>query len=238
MKRIFVPTKSPVNWKNVRADTDLHWESVTAAMTLALSWEAAGADGFPVEVQTMLDASECVGLRKLTMLLAVPEYEVDLPGGQRPAQTDAMVVAKGYDGLVTIAVEGKVDEPFGPTVGEKRAKGSEAVNTRLEFLHKRLGLTEPAPDATSYQLLNRTACALLTAFDFEARLAVMLVHSFSSRNEKFDEFAEFVKLFGCEAAVGSLVQLRELGGIRLFAGWCKGDERLVEVGERARPQNR
>ncbi len=231
MKRIFVPTKSPVNWKDLLADPDMHWKELKSAMTLALSWEAAIADGFPPEVRVVLDSSDCVGFRQLKLLLALPEYKTALPGGGKPSQTDVMVIAKGYDGLVAMAVEGKVDESFGPTMGEKRAEKSEGIKARLEFLHKALSFSEPVPDDIRYQFLSRTVSALIAAKEFDARLAIMLVQSFSRENKWFDDFTRFVHLFGPTPSIGQLSNLGEFHGIRLYAGWCKGDERYLELGE-------
>jgi hypothetical protein len=36
---------------------------------------------------------------------------VELPGGERPSQTDILALCSNDDGLVAIAVEAKVDEP-------------------------------------------------------------------------------------------------------------------------------
>jgi hypothetical protein len=41
-----------------------------------------------------------------------------LPGGGHPSQNDILVLAKRNKDLVAIAVEGKVSESFGETVGD------------------------------------------------------------------------------------------------------------------------
>jgi hypothetical protein len=91
-------------------------------MTLARSWEAV--HGFPPEVSAALATTTDPVLKDLSMLIAIPEYQVALPGGDRPSQTDLLVLARGAEGLVAIAVEGKVDEAFGPTVEQKLAVNS------------------------------------------------------------------------------------------------------------------
>jgi len=54
-----------------------------------------------------------------------------LPGGAAASQNDVWVLGEISNGLVSIAVEGKVSETFGPTVGEwlenitARKKGGE-----------------------------------------------------------------------------------------------------------------
>ncbi len=225
MTQILVPTDSAEDWKRLLAKPDLHWKVGYSAMTLARAWEAARARGFPPEVDAILRTSGLPGWVALRLLLAIPEYQVPLPGGQRPSQTDLMALARSADGLVAIAVEGKVDESLGPTVGEKRAERSAGVDERLRYLLDTLELPD-CPDETRYQLLHRTASALLVARDFAAESAVMLVHSFSPSGKWFEDFAAFVKLFGQEAEAGRLVFLGKRGGVPLYVGWCVGDQQF------------
>jgi hypothetical protein len=221
-KRIYIPTQSYEDWKRLLAKPDLHWKAGYSAMTLARSWEAA--HGFPPEVAATLSTTTDPVLQDLSMLIAIPEYQVALPGGDRPSQTDLLVLARGAEGLVAIAVEGKVDETFGPTVEQKRAKNSNGVNTRLHFLTESLGLTEPIQGNIRYQLLHRTVSAMLIAEQFSAKAAVMLVHSFSLTNKWFDDFAAFAALFGIKAQVGSLAAVGLRRNLPLFIGWCSGDQ--------------
>jgi len=128
-------------------------------------------------------------------------------------------------GVAAVAVEGKVDEAFGPTVGEKRGEASAGVDERLSWLIDFLEF--PAcPDTIRYQLLHRTASALLAAQQFDAAAAVMLVHSFSPNSQWFDDFAEFVGLFGLESEVGRVQRVAHDVGMPLFLGWCQGDKRF------------
>jgi len=100
----------------------------------------------PPEVLAALESATDPLFQDLKLLLVIPEYQVDLPGGQRPSQTDVFVLMRGSRGLVAIAVEGKVDEAFGPTVGEKRAEASAGVIRRLAWLSNRLGLSSQRPE--------------------------------------------------------------------------------------------
>jgi hypothetical protein len=52
------------------------------------------------------------------LLLAIPEYKVSLPGWGAASQNDIFCLARTQHGLVSIMVEGKVNEPFGPLVKE------------------------------------------------------------------------------------------------------------------------
>ena len=118
MGTIAIPSSGPHEWQRVLAKPDLHWKPGASAMTLAACWEAARGE-FPGEVQNVLDTSGFPDLAGARPLLIIPEFRVPLPGGDRASQTDVFVLAKGASGLVAVAVEGKVEEPFGPEIGEK-----------------------------------------------------------------------------------------------------------------------
>ncbi|MCP4643317.1 MAG: hypothetical protein GY851_22915 [bacterium] len=227
MGMIAIPSNGPEDWQQVLADPLLHWRSGASAMTLAVAWEDARGE-FPPEVDAMLNGSSLPELRGTQPLLVIPEYGVALPGGSRASKTDAFVVAKGNQGLVTIAVEGKVDEPFGPLVGEKRRNASDGQSKRLEFLRCKLGLSE-LPDDIRYQLLHRSASALLTAEDFGAVSAVMLVHSFSAQEKWFDDFQRFAELLGVSVEPNRLYAVPRNSKPSFSVGWCCGDLRFTEL---------
>jgi Domain of unknown function (DUF6946)/HD domain len=168
---------------------------------------------------------EGVGFRsrpELELLLALPEHEVPLPGGTRPSQTDLFVLARtpAHD-LVAIAVEGKAEEPFGDqTVAEWRAEESPGRPKRLDYLLDVLGLPDDESLAPiRYQLLHRTASAVIEARRFGARHAVMLVHSFSASDAWFGDFAAFASLYGVSAAKASTLRAQQLDDVALHLGW-------------------
>lgn len=222
VKRILIPTQSPLDWKRLLAKPDLHWKPGASAMATASSWEAA--DGLPREVQAALSSGPAA-LRDLDLVIAVPEWEVPLPGGSTSSHTDVLAVATSAHGLVVIAVEAKVDEPFGPTIGEKRAEASGGQHERLRYLHETLGLTQPLPDTLRYQLLHRSASAVLTARRFHAETAVMLVQSFSPEARWFDDFRAFASALGAAVAAGAVGCVPSACAPALYVGWCAGDQR-------------
>lgn len=209
----------PGQWAQFLADPIKHWRMGYSARTLAYSWQEA--DGFPAEVRAALASSETFA--DIEMLLGIPEHQVPLPGGSRPSQNDLWVLARCGSGLVSIAVEGKVGEPFGPTVAEWQAEGSKGKDKRLAFLCDLLGLPQPVPGAIRYQLLHRTASALLEAQRFNAPHAVMLVHSFSQSHQWFDDYSAFVRLFGVETEINRLVSLGPRSDIDLSLCWVVGN---------------
>ena len=128
--------------------------------------------------------------------MAIPEWEVDLPGGTRPSQTDVLAITRNEFGLVILGVEAKVDETFGPTLGEKKVATSAGQFERISYLDLELGCATPLDDSIRYQLLHRTVSAILTARSFHADIAVMLVQSFSPNSrwrEDFKAFAEAIR---------------------------------------------
>jgi hypothetical protein len=79
--------------------------------------------------------------------------------------------------------------------------------------------------AIRYQLLHRTASTIIEAEKFKAENALMLVHSFSQSNEGFDDYSQFLALFGTSAEADSLVLAENINGIDLYFGWVKGEEK-------------
>jgi hypothetical protein len=75
-----VPTKTGADWQPLLAKPLLHWKPGASAMTAAASWEAA-ADSLPPEITTLLESSRDPLLLGQRLLIAMPEWQVQLPGG-------------------------------------------------------------------------------------------------------------------------------------------------------------
>lgn len=216
MSRIYIPASSAEQWAQFLAEPVKHWRQGFSARTLAYSWQEAG--GFPSEVGAVLAPQ----FPSAELLLALPEHQVPLPGGSRPSQNDIWVLAKSQGQLVSIAVEGKVSEAFGPTVQEWQAESSPGKAARLSYLLNVLGLSTVS-EAMRYQLLHRTASAIIEAQRFNAAHAVMLVHSFSQSSEWFQDYAAFVALMGGSAKENSLVSVGSRSGVSLHLAWVRGN---------------
>src|SRR4030067_2727944 len=107
------------------------WKRGYSARTLAHCWH--DADGFPKEVHAVLTAAD--PFRDIELLVAIPEHKVPLPpANAQRSQNDIWVLARCATGLVSIAVEGKVGEPFGETVSEWMATPTSVKKKRFEFL--------------------------------------------------------------------------------------------------------
>jgi len=175
MNRIYIPATCPDDWKMFLAEPEKQWKSGYSARALAYCWQEVG--GIPEDIASILMKKK--ELDGLETLLTIPEYQVPLPGGGHPSQNDVWVLARAKEGLVSIAVEGKVSEPFGLTIGEWKKDFSPGKKLRLKYLCSLLGFLKQPIDDVRYQLLHRTASAIIEANRFHARYAVMVVHSFS-----------------------------------------------------------
>lgn len=230
VSRIYLPTSGPADWRRLLADPSKQWRSGFSAKTLAHSWEAAG--GLPPEIASMLRA---LG-DEPDLLLALPEHKVPLPGGSRgESQNDLFALIRVGERTLVVTIEGKVDEPFGQLLGDWKANASPGKRQRLAFLCERLGLPEEQlPPDLHYQLLHRTASALIEADRFKTDAAAMIVHSFSPQRRWFDAFARFVSLFGCTAGPGRLIPVRPDASRPLYLGWACGDPQFLAAGEEER----
>ena len=72
--------------------------------------------------------------RSARLIDAFLERGVDLGDGARPSQTDLMAIVSLGDRLGILAVEAKVDDPFGPTVSEWLADNDRDDSQKLARL--------------------------------------------------------------------------------------------------------
>jgi len=226
MPRILAFTSGPQDWQALLADPVKHWKSGYSARTLAHSWEAV--DGFPSEVALPFTQSTEPLLESLAPILAVPEFKVPLPGGVRASQNDIFVLARSSSGPVSIMVEGKANESFGPTLDEWRSEATPGKEERLSFLLRSLGLGTVLAGSIRYQLLHRAASAIITGEQYRATAAVLLVHSFSQVRAGWSDYQAFTRLFGVEATVGSVQRLGSSSSVPLFGVWVVGNPMYLE----------
>lgn len=223
----YLPSQSPFEWRKLLADPVEQWKPGFSARTLAFSWQSA--NGFPLEVREKLAPA----FGEIEPLVAIPEHKVPMPGKGAASQTDLWVLARSADELVSIAVEGKVSEPFGPSIDEWLHQQSENKVFRLSELQRLLGRASPFPGSIRYQLLHRSASAILEARRFNARHAVMLVHSFSGSKEWFGDFEAFAKELGVPMDADRLLPVFDLEGVKFWIAWVCGDQRLLTIVDQA-----
>ncbi len=208
------------------------WQKGFSARSLAYAWERK--NDFPDELKKVLKQSGIAKFKHMEMLLGFPEYKVSLPGGSTTSQNDIFVLGRASDGLVVIAVEGKVDEPFGELIEDWKLDSSEGKVERLKYLSDRLGVDFNKVDGIRYQLIHRTASAVILAERFHASTALMLVHSFSQDDLWIDDYGNFVKLFNsnsnADIGINKITRAyNRIRGVDLCFGWVKGDKKYLEA---------
>lgn len=227
MNNIYIPSKSSESWKELLAEPDKQWKSGYSARSLAYCWEEA--QGFPESIKEVFNECTYKLFHSIEFLLGIPEHKVELPPkGGHPSQNDLYVLAKSNDELISITVEGKVNEPLGELVSEWIVDGSPGKFERLEFLIELLELNNKDLSQIRYQLLHRTASALLEAQRFSAPHALMMVHSFSQEHKWFEDFADFVALYGIEAKFNTIHHVGEISGKELYLAWITGEEEYLK----------
>jgi hypothetical protein len=218
MSKVYIPTVGPDDWKRLLAEPTKQWRTGFSAKTLAHCWERA--NGMPPEIASMLRPYG----DPVELLLAIPEYKVPLPGASRAeSQNDVFALARVGDRTFAIMVEGKVAEPFSQKLGDWLQNASEGKLKRLAFIKGMLGLTLPLPENIYYQLLHRTASAVIEAKRFKADAAAMIVHSFSEERIWFGAFMQFASLFGVTAVANELSAVQSNAKPPLYLGWACGD---------------
>jgi hypothetical protein len=229
MKKIYLPSTGADDWRRLLADPGKHWETGFSAKALAHCWEHAdkSPSGLPLEIANLLRTGDS----EPALLLALPEHKVYLPGSELGAsQNDIFALIRVGPRTIAATIEGKVEEPFGPQLGDWMVDASPGKRERLAYLCKVLGLEQRAlPHDLHYQLLHRTASAVIEAERFKTDTAAMLVHSFSPTSRWFDAFAHFASLFGCKAEPGKLMAVRPNGLRPLHLGWARGDPQFLTV---------
>lgn len=218
MPKIYVPTLGAESWRSLLADPVKHWKIGYSARTLANCWQAV--DGLPPEIAALFGEGA-------ELLIAIPEHKVSLGDAGRDSQTDVFALVKSKNKTIAVAVEGKVNESFGPTIRDWYLDPSPGKQKRLEFLCDKIGVTFPPPDDLHYQLFHRTASAVLEAERFKTDEAAMIVRSFSPDNKWLDAYAAFLVLFGLAAKPGQLVGKTLPSGRTLYFGWAEGNPRFL-----------
>ena len=209
----FVEMRGLSDWQARLGDPDRHWRAGYSARMLAERW--TDDPGIPAEVAAMLDPPA-------ELLYAIPEYRVPVPGRGADSQCDLLALVRTKGRLGVVAVEGKVDETFGPTIGEWLSAGGENRKDRLMGLCGLLDCPNDPPHALRYQLFHRAAAAVIEARRIGASLAVAIVHSFSASHRWLDDFEAFSDHIGQPATRGAFRDRTLSDGLALRLGWASG----------------
>ena len=228
LHRFHVPLTKPEDIVPHLAKQSLHWKKGHSAQELAVAWFKA-KDGIPCTVRNVLES--CTECASIELIDGFFEQEVDLRTAGRNSQTDLMVLASWGNELGIVAVEGKVDEPFGELVSDWN-DGSDGKRKRLLGLCATLGLNTNQVGGLRYQLLHRTASAVYEAQRYRAHRAIMLVHSFSPTKRWFDDFARFSDAMGMSIKLPDTVSpLKLCEKISLRIAWVSDILRSYILGD-------
>ncbi|KAA0920759.1 hypothetical protein FLO80_00870 [Aquicoccus porphyridii] len=186
-------------------------------MAAARSWEAS----FPPEVAASLGDS-------VELQIAIVEHKVRMPGIGYPSQCDVFALTRADGTDQAVAIEAKVNEPFGRTIGEWLGPSPSANKLeRLGTICAWFGHSMP-PLGLRYQLFHRTAAAIVEARRFHRPMAAMVVQSFSPGRMWFDDFATFSEWLTGLPLSDDHAETELPDGLRLRLAWAQGDSRYLE----------
>ena len=227
IKRLFVPTLGPTDWRRLLADPETQWEPRKSALEMAVCWESVRTSdrGLPPEVARTLDSVPELSGAKL--LLGIPEHQVSLPPRGRPSQNDLWALLRKDALTISMTIEAKAGEPLDQLVKDWLPKDGERSGklARLQELQRLLGIPEVDVSHLRYQLLHRTASALIEAKRFGAGVAVMLVQSFNrtADEESWRDVRRFGEVMGAPIEEGRVVPSPRPTDIPLYLGWANSE---------------
>ncbi len=194
-----------------------HWKEGRSAKCLIDSWWKE--NDIPVSIRRMLD--DVPEWRNAALVDAFAERCTSLDDG-RPShsQSDLLAIVGLTAGIAVLSIEAKVDEGFDKTVGQWIGNGSEGKAIRLAKLAALLGIQAQGIEGLRYQLLHRTAAALLEANRYRTHQAAMIVQSWCPDRSSFGDYLAFCAALGIlEPKANELTGPISLGGVQLRLGW-------------------
>ena len=223
MNRLFTRTLGPTDWRRLLAKPETQWEPGKSALEMAVCWESARTTprGLPAEVANALDSvNELAGAE---LVIGIPEHQVDFPGGGHPSQNDLWALLRKDSLHLSMTIEAKAGEPLDKLVADwlKDANSRSGKPARLEALQRELGIADADVSHLRYQLLHRTASALVEARRFGAGVAVMLVQSFNrtADEESWQDFRRFGEVMGADVREDGVVPSTRPTDVPLYLGW-------------------
>ena len=237
MLRLFTSTRGISSWRERLSDPEKHWKRRYSAFEAAVSWELAARSecGLPTEIGNILSEA---GYLSPSLLQAIPEHKVDLPGGNAASQSDVWALIDTAQGRLSLTVEAKANETFGAkSLGawlveppEDKRSGREA---RWEYVRKHLPGQKPDQyRGVRYQLLHRCAAAVIEAQRWKLAHACFIVQAFCAPDESYAEFELFCGALNCPTEKHRLATTR-VGDVTLSVGWVDSqfatDEQIAAV---------
>jgi len=223
IKQLFIQSDGPSDWKKKLSNQNRQWKRGKSAFEAAISWENASRSiyGLPTRIRNRL--KNVTELKDATLLLGIIEHKVSLKSSGHSSQSDLWGLLKTNIGLVSMSVEAKAGEPFGQNIEQwlNKDKKKSGRQKRLEFLREVLMIEHKIPSDIKYQLIHRTASAILEAERFKTKAALMVVQSFLPDAKALDDFRKFSNLMGAEIGKNEIRQVKRICGIPLFLCWVE-----------------
>lgn len=213
-------TRGTEGWRDFRAHPPRHWKDNQAALRLARLWEAADPEA-PLELAR---AFWTTPFASFTPVVAIPAYEVDMPGGRTGALNDLFVLGTIGTELAVLMVQGKVTDEVGPTLDEWLTMPAPGRLRRLGFLKAELNLPDPLPDSTCCNLIHHAAAPLVEARRLKARYAALVVVAFGVAGVCLEEYAEFARLLHVTGKPGLIERIPTQNDPELWIGWADADQ--------------
>jgi len=218
LPRIHVPLRKPEDVIPHLGKGDQHWRDGYSAKSVCTSWFSA--NDVPHAVRHVLDQAD--EYRGAELIDAWLERCTHLPWGRgNPSQTDLLAILRLKDGLGVLGVEAKVKESFGPLVGDWLQDGRPNKAERLGGLCELLQVRREGVTNLRYQLLHRTAAAVLEARRYAAQHAAMVVQSFCPNRTGLADFEAFAEAVGFGAVQADRIsRVKQLGTVSVRVGWA------------------
>jgi hypothetical protein len=123
--------------------------------------------------------------------------------------------------MVSVSVEAKAGESFDKLVDEWLSDSSpdSGKPARLQQLMNILALTEDQAKLCRYQLLHRSAAAILEAKRFHADHAMLLVQSFKMDPRSVADYNCFAQQLGLDAPGERVAAVGRRSGVQLWVAW-------------------
>ena len=179
-----------------------------AALTVVDRWESA--QGMPPEISEILGAGAKLGH-------AEPGLDVALGGGRKPSRCDVFAKVEVENMLGGIAVFA-TDSGFGKTVRKWQKRRVGKGQERLSAVCRALEVRPEQTQDLRYKLMHRTA-AVIRSLDRNAKVAGLIVQSFSQEEKGLKDFKAFCKLLGVEDEPGKRCWVTRPSGLRILLGW-------------------
>jgi hypothetical protein len=227
MSRLVIESQGLSDWRSRLADPVKQWRRGFSAFEAAVAWECARDtdSGIPPTIIGLLNQRSEFADAK--MIVGIVEHKVSLSFGKHPSQNDVWALVKVGKDLLSLAVEAKAGESFAELVSvwlKTKEKDSDK-DSRLDYVLTKLGIPRKDVSDVRYQLLHRTASALIEADRVGARYAAMIIQSFNNPHRKSDpkaqlqDFRVFGEKLGATVEENRLVLVPNRKGIQLYLGW-------------------